>query len=62
MPVDLSTLFSDAVLGGPPLPLPDPPAPIRYNFDAGYPAPEALPIEELRGLAGEVLDDPAALG
>ena len=40
----------------------DPPAPIRYNFDAGYPAPEALPREPLGALATTVLTDPAALG
>lgn len=62
MPADLRTLCSKAVLDGPPLPLPNPPAPIRYNFDAGYPAPEALPVAELRELSGVVLDDPAALG
>jgi 2-aminoadipate transaminase len=60
--VDLRRLCSSAVLGGPPLAWPDVPAPIRYNFDAGYPAPEALPVEQLRALAAKVLDDPAALG
>lgn len=58
----LRRLCSDAVLDGPPLPMPSPPAPVRYNFDAGYPAPEILPLDLLGGLAGEVVDDPAALG
>jgi 2-aminoadipate transaminase len=62
MSPDLRSLCADAVLDGPPLSTPDPPAPIRYNFDAGYPAPEALPREPLGALATTVLTDPAALG
>jgi 2-aminoadipate transaminase len=62
MKTDLRSLCSDAVLDGPPLATPDPPAPVRYNFDAGYPAPESLPIDRLGELATQVLGDPAALG
>ena len=59
---DFRTFYSQAVLDGPALATVFPTAPIRYNFDAGYTAPEALPIDELRELAPKVLDDPAALG
>ena len=62
MSADLRRLCTAAVLDGPPLRVPVPPAPIRFNFDAGYPAPEALPRERLGELAVEVLEDPAALG
>jgi 2-aminoadipate transaminase len=58
----MRSLLSDAALEGPPLAMPDAPAPIRFNFDAGYPAPEAFPTEILGQLAVEVLEDPAALG
>lgn len=62
MSPDLRRLCTAAVLDGPPLKVPVPPVPIRFNFDAGYPAPEALPLARLGELAAEVLDDPAALG
>jgi 2-aminoadipate transaminase len=58
---DLASLYSSAARQGPPLAMPAPPAPLRYNFDAGYPAPEAFPIEAFKRIAAEVLDDPAAL-
>ena len=59
---DLTTLYARAVLEGPAFPTPTPPAPVRYNLDAGYPAPEILPSKLLGELAAEVLADPAALG
>lgn len=62
MATDLLSLCADPVREGPPLVVTDPPAPIRFNFDAGYPAPEALPREPLGALASRVLEDPAALG
>jgi 2-aminoadipate transaminase len=59
---DLRGLFSDLALAGPPLAFAEPPAPVRYNFDAGWPAPESFPVELLAELAREVLEDRAALG
>ncbi len=61
MTTDLRRLYSSAAREGPPLVMPAPPAPLRYNFDAGYPAPEAFPIEAFKRIAAETLDDPAAL-
>jgi len=58
---DFHSLFSRLALEGPPLVMPASPAPLRYNFDAGYPAPEAFPIEAFKRIAAETLDDPAAL-
>lgn len=58
---DLESLFSGAARQGSPLVLSASLAPLRYNFDAGYPAPEAFPIEDFKRIAAEVLDDPAAL-
>jgi 2-aminoadipate transaminase len=59
---DLTRLCARVVREGPAFPTPTPPATVRYNLDAGYPAPEILPSKLLGELAGEVLDDPAALG
>jgi 2-aminoadipate transaminase len=61
MSVDLESLFSSLAREGPPLVMSAPPAPLRYNFDAGYPAPEAFPIQAFKRIAAEALDDPAAL-
>jgi 2-aminoadipate transaminase len=61
MAAELTRFFSEAARQGPPLVMPAPPAPLRYNFDAGYPAPEAFPIEDFRRIAGEVLADRSAL-
>lgn len=62
MTSELRRLCADAVFDGPPLAVSVPPTAVRYNFDAGYPAPESLPREQLGELAREVLSDPAALG
>jgi 2-aminoadipate transaminase len=43
-------------------PLPELPAPVLYNFDAGWPAPESFPVELLASLARETLDPPSTLG
>ncbi len=40
----------------------DPPVPVLFDFDAGWPAAETFPVEAFRELAGKVLDDPMALG
>jgi 2-aminoadipate transaminase len=61
MSVDLESLFSSLAREGPPLAMSAPPSPLRYNFDAGYPAPEAFPIQAFKRIAAEALDDPAAL-
>jgi 2-aminoadipate transaminase len=61
MAAELTRFFSEAARQGPPLVMPAPPAPLRYNFDAGYPAPEAFPIEDFRRIAGEVLADRSSL-
>jgi 2-aminoadipate transaminase len=58
---DLAGLYSTAARQGPPLAMPASSVPLRYNFDAGYPAPEAFPIGAFKRIAAEVLDDPAAL-
>jgi 2-aminoadipate transaminase len=58
---DLHRLRSHLAREGPPLVMTPPPAPLRYNFDAGYPAPEAVPVDAFSRIAGETLADPAAL-
>jgi 2-aminoadipate transaminase len=56
MTMDAKSLYSDLAQDGPPLFFPDPPAPVTFNFDQGIAAEETFPIEDLKRLAGEVLD------
>jgi 2-aminoadipate transaminase len=54
--------LSAAALRVPAPPRTDAPTLVRFNFDAGWPAPETFPLDAFRRLAPEVLGDPAALG
>lgn len=54
--MDARSLYSKLALDGPPLFFPDPPARVTFNFDQGIAAQETFPIEELKELAGRVLD------
>lgn len=54
--MDARSLYSKLALDGPPLFFPDPPAQVTFNFDQGIAAQETFPIEELKELAGRILD------
>jgi 2-aminoadipate transaminase len=58
---DLTPLLSSAARGRIVRPS-DPPTPVTFDFDAGWPAPEAFPIDDFKRLAPAVLADPTALG
>ncbi len=61
--MDHASLYSDLAQSGPPLFFPDPPSPVTFNLDQGIPAEETFPMEDLKRLAVEVLeqDGPRAL-
>jgi 2-aminoadipate transaminase len=61
MSTDLSTLYTEAARSRM-APAAAPPAPVIFDFDAGWPAPETFPIDEFKALAVKVLDDRTALG
>ena len=54
--MDHASLYSDLAQSGPPLFFPDPPAPVTFNLDQGIPAEETFPVEDLKRLAGQILD------
>jgi 2-aminoadipate transaminase len=61
MSPDLTSLLSSAARDRVVRPS-DPPRPVTFDFDAGWPAPEAFPIEDFKRLAPAVLADPTTLG
>jgi len=54
--LDPAALYSRLAANGPPLFFPDPPSPVTFNLDQGIPAEETFPVEDLKRLAGQVLD------
>lgn len=58
---DLTSLLSPPAVANTFRPV-DPPVPVTFDFDAGWPAPEAFPVEDFQRLAASVLSDRTALG
>jgi 2-aminoadipate transaminase len=56
MKAEVDKLLSDIARSGPPLFFPDPETSITFNFDQGVAAEETFPLDELKALAGEILD------
>src|SRR5689334_3809354 len=56
----VTDLLSDIAMSGPPLFFPDPSVPVTFNFDQGIAAEDTFPLEELKQLAVEVLDEDKA--
>ena len=54
--MDPAALYSRLAANGPPLFFPDPPSPVTFNLDQGIPAEETFPVEDLKRLAGQILD------
>jgi 2-aminoadipate transaminase len=54
--LDPAALYSRLAANGPPLFFPDPPFPVTFNLDQGIPAEETFPVEDLKRLAGQILD------
>jgi len=60
--IDIASAVSRVASEPTPFAAPPSPAPVRFNFDAGWPCPATFPIDDLRRLAARSLDDPTVLG